>query len=525
MGAKTKTDILNNVPWNTIHLNGPYPPVKKLLTTTLATGISITDKYISASTEIRKLLQNAVTQYERFRAFGSGWSLCDIAYCGDQMHFNSKMNLKWTINPTDLHAKSSYKAENLFFFQCGNTVKEISKFLFQNGKSLKTSGASNGQTIAGCISTGVHGSAIDIGAMQDFIVGLQLIIGPNDDDVIYLENSKKPALNDLYLKTLNVRVIRDETLFKAALVGLGSFGFIHGVVLEAENLFLIKKYARKMPKASALELADKITNGSASDYLTGTNIDIIEKGRRPHHVQLYVNPYDKKNEYMVAVLYKYAYTSNYPDPIPTIQTSIYKSLPEFFARLSSQYNKLIPLILKAMEGSVFPKENNDVIGRHDEIFHDTYQFEKAFAISFAVPPDYLKKALDIFIDICNNKGPVPGAIGIRFVKKSDATLGFTRFPINCVLEMDGLQWDANGKTISLYDFESSLYKTLINNNIPFALHWGKNAAWDIPNLINYMYGDEDDKWMQQRSRLLTKQMSDIFSNKFLTRIHLDSYII
>ena len=37
---------------------------------------------------------------------------------------------------------------------------------------------------------------------------------------------------------------------------MGSFGFIHGVVIEAEDHFLLRRYVRKVPKEQALALAD-----------------------------------------------------------------------------------------------------------------------------------------------------------------------------------------------------------------------------------------------------------------------------
>ncbi|MDZ7691665.1 MAG: hypothetical protein U5K69_11165 [Balneolaceae bacterium] len=95
------------------------------------------------------------------------------------MHYNSYMNLHLPLTDEDYHEQTPYDTSDLFFFQCGNTIKELAMTLSSHGKSLKTSGASNGQTIAGCISTGVHGSAIDIGAIQDYVVGINLIIGPN----------------------------------------------------------------------------------------------------------------------------------------------------------------------------------------------------------------------------------------------------------------------------------------------------------------------------------------------------------
>src|SRR5690606_6994376 len=142
----------------------------------------------------------------------------------------------------DMHSNSAFNKEDLFFFECGNKIKEVSEFVRRGGKSLKTCGASNGQTIAGALATGVHGSALDVGAVQDFVVGINLIIGPDPDDIIYLERESEPALNDLFASNINARVIRDDELFNAAVVGLGSFGFIHGIVVETENLYLLNRY-------------------------------------------------------------------------------------------------------------------------------------------------------------------------------------------------------------------------------------------------------------------------------------------
>ena len=83
----------------------------------------------------------------------------------------------------DISAQSvvpSYKGDTnkLFLAQCGNGVWELSRFLKTRSLSLKTSGASNGQTIAGVTATGAHGSAFDVGAVQDFVVGMHIIVSP-----------------------------------------------------------------------------------------------------------------------------------------------------------------------------------------------------------------------------------------------------------------------------------------------------------------------------------------------------------
>lgn len=159
------------------------------------------DRYNDAAQEVQALLQDSINSNERFRAFGMAWSLSNIAHQKDRMLFNARLNIKMEIASEHLHSASSFKAGNLFFIQCGTMVKEITEFIAKKGKSLKTC-ASNGQTIAGAISTGVHGSSLDVGSIQDCVVGLNLIIGPGKDDIVYLERHSAPALNNDFAKKL-----------------------------------------------------------------------------------------------------------------------------------------------------------------------------------------------------------------------------------------------------------------------------------------------------------------------------------
>lgn len=203
--------------WNTLHKNGPFS-LKLFHDTKLNRNLSSYEAYNAAATEVRRLIRLADNADERFRPMGSKWSLSNIAHVEDRMHYTPRMNLKFATKDRDIHPNSPYKSENIFMFQCGNEIKEISLVLQKRGKSLKTHGASNGQTIAGCISTGVHGAAVDVGSVQDYVVGLNLITGPNAEDVVYLERASKPALHDDFIKNFKCKIIRDDELFNAALV-------------------------------------------------------------------------------------------------------------------------------------------------------------------------------------------------------------------------------------------------------------------------------------------------------------------
>ncbi len=514
--ATTKTHHKDS--WDTIHKNGPFP-LKIIQITNLAGETKFPnklDRYNDATSEIQKLIREAKTNGDGFRAYGSRWSLSDIAHQKDRMHYNGYMNLHIPVNAEDQHSQSPYDIENLFYFQCGNTIKEISHQLEEHGKSIMTSGASNGQTIAGCISTGVHGSAIDVGSIQDFVRGIHIITGPNPEDSIYIERNTKPALNDAFAQKINARIIRNDELFKAALVSLGSFGFIHGVLIEGEDLFLLKRYVRKIDKQTALQLATTMDFAN-SDFTIPEEVDQNGKGLRPFHYKVFINQYSDENEYVVEFMYKKNYETPYPDPFPIIKQSLYKDLIYLFIKIAEKFPKKIPKLVKALRKTILPAVNEVTTGTLAETFWDAGYQGPAFACSFGVAHEDSERTLEVLAKLTNDEGPFPGIFAMRFIKKSEATLAFSKFPITCMIEIDGVLWKESRKLMSLEKYGRRMIEVLKENNIPFTIHWGKNADWAFPGLVDHMFGAEATKWMKIRSTLLSEDMHTLFSNDFLDR--------
>lgn len=513
--------------WDTFHNNGPFP-TKVLYKTSPAGKGDLPDwmaRYNDCAQEIQRLLQLAAGSQEGFRAYGSAWSMSPIAHHKDNMHFNAAMNMKKAILPGEMHAASPYKRENLFFFQCGNLIKEMHRFVGDHGKSLKATGASNGQTIAGCISTGVHGSALDAGSVQDYVVGINLIVGPGANDIVYIERHTAPALNDAFAASIKARVIRNDALFNAALVGLGAFGFIHGVVIEAEDRFLLKRYVKRIPKEQALELAATMDFANAA-FKIPEETDEQGKGRRPYHYKVFINPYVNDTEYVVEAIYKKPYQSDYPDPLPRMKTAVYRDLIILFMKIAEKYKNSIPKLIKVLQAAVLPPVDLEAIGTIGEIFWDAGYQGPAYACAVGVDHKDAPKALDVLARLAREEGPIPGIYAMRFVKQSPATLAFTRFPITCMLEIDGLIWKPrNNNMISLEKFCTRTIEVLQANNIPFTIHWGKNADWAYPGLVDHMYGQAALQWKQCRSALLTEQQAAMFSNDFLKQTLLNEYVV
>ncbi len=73
---------------------------------------------------------------------------------------------------------------------------------------------------------------------RTFVVGINLIIGPDQNDIIYLERENEPALSDQFALSINARVTRNEALFNAAL-GPGTCLFsLHTCLKDTDLLFL-----------------------------------------------------------------------------------------------------------------------------------------------------------------------------------------------------------------------------------------------------------------------------------------------
>lgn len=522
--AKTSELLVGK--WDTLHENGLFDLKRQYITRheSKAALPSRVDRYNDGAKEIQALIQKCLDDDEGFRAYGSRWSMSNIAHQKDNMHQNNMMYLDLEIGENDMHPDSEYAHENIFYFECGNTIKRISQKLNEYGKSLKTTGASNGQTIAGCISTGVHGSAFDTGAVQDYVVGLNIITGSKPSDNVYIERHTRPALNDAFAQGIKARVIRNDDLFNAALVGLGSFGFIHGVALEAEDLFLLDRYVTRIDKKLALSLSKTLDFGN-SDFKIAGEVGPDGKPSRPYHYKVFINPYVDDDQYVVEAMYKKEYEMAYPDPFGKIEKSIYRDLIYLLIKFSEKFPKSIPWFIKSLQKSILPEITEDeekIRATLYETFWDAGYKGPAFACSVGVAIEDSEKALKALVDM-TKKHPIPGIFAMRYVDQTEATLGFTRFHKTCVIEIDGIQWKKSSKIPSLEEYARFMIEALQAENIPFTVHWGKSMDYAFPGLAEYMYGDRTEKWMKCRSWLLSEKMAKVFSNDFIATLGLDTY--
>jgi hypothetical protein len=469
---------------------------------------SVLNDYNNTTAAIQSFLSISINSGKEVRGLGGGWSFTKVAATTGGLLNTKMMNLVFTILPESISASYQGDRSQLLFAQCGNSIKELHDFLNGKGKSLKTCGASNGQTIVGAFSTGTHGSAIDFGSTPDFIVGLHIVLSPTRH--IYLERASYPVAADAFASKIHAELVRSDELFNAALVSFGSFGFIHGVMLESENIFLLESFRQKM------DLNDAIR--SLMQTLDFSNSTILPHGsERPFHFQVLINPYQLPNGAYVTTMYKRPYVTGYTPPVNSVDNAgPGDGAAEFIGKIFDVASPLIPTLVNVLINSQYAP-HGALLGTLNEIFCTSDTRGKVMSAAMGIPLEFVNKVTDMLLNLNNSpNGSFGGVFSYRYVGKSLGTLAFTRFgPSTCVLELDGVF--SNNTT----RFYRSAWDELDKMKIPYTFHWGK-----LNNLndqkVKDKYGDSRLSWINARNQLLPQSSQTIFTNQQLRDWGLDN---
>lgn len=444
------------------------------------------ESYRATTGALQALIGEAVQNGARIRALGGGWSFSSAAATDGYLVNTRPLNYQFTLAAANLHPSCPHRAEDLVVAQCGVSVAELNGELRRRGKSLSTSGASNGQTIAGALSTGTHGSAIDQGGLHDLVVGLHLVTGP--DRHVYLERASGPVLSDASAAVFGAEVVRDDGLFDAALVSFGSFGIVHGVVLEVTDLFFVQEYRRQHPASEATWAAIERLDTSG---LEGTG---RPPGVRPYFFQAVFNPYDP-DPYLTLMYREGTRPSGCEGPSRAIGWRPGDSAADVVGRLTDVAPSLTPTFVNALFPQQYP-DVDGVCGTWAEMFGDTSLGGRAASTAMGVPIARVRDTLDTLLEL-NGEFEIPGLFAVRYVRGSRAPLAFTTHgPHTCVVEVDG----AHSRRMLRY-YEAA-WARLMDRGVPVTFHWGKMLPLDR-GWVRRSFGDAAvDAWIAAREVLL-----------------------
>jgi hypothetical protein len=459
------------------------------------------------------------------RVMGSRWSLSNIVTPGDVAIDPAMLNLMVQIPERWLTAK--YRRERTakgyapIFAQGGTTLSRINRQLAQRELALQTTGASDGHRIAGCIATGTHGSAISIGAVHDTVLGVHLYVGPKRSVLVQPSSAACGASLARWLTQetgLPTEDLRDDAIFAATLVSLGSLGVVHGVVMEAAPLYALE--TRVVARA-----ADDPDVWHAVRTLD-TRAFHPDIRRKPYHVEVVLNPYPTpgKDGAYVILMWKRSARGMDPSPPGLARPDAPSDVMELIGRLMAVFNGPIGsgaamVVLgdqlasryrpmdhaPALPGHVFgPTSSPPGGGTCTEIVVDQRDAEAAVqVIQHCLARDAAHGSLLL------------GAIALRFVPMTKALLGMNIHRMSCYIELPSIR---NSHTLDLY---RRCWDALEAEGIAYTCHWGQVHGL-TPERVERYFGDRVGAWKRARAELLPSPTSRrVFASPLLAEVGLD----
>ncbi|HVK70766.1 MAG TPA: FAD-binding protein [Polyangium sp.] len=474
---------------------------------------------------LQQIVNEAKSKRKRVRAFGGAWSLNNVAFTDHYLVNSSQLSdALWFVDengstrPWMLDGDATVDPSRLLFVQAGARISALHGWLEARRLSLPTCGASNGQTIIGAISTGTHGSAYGVGAMQDAVRGLHVI--GEDGKLFWLEReSGPPIVSQKFCQSLGTTLRRDDDLFDAALVGFGCFGLIHGVLLEVVPMYLLERFVYQRDFDDAVQAALTLP---IEDWETTARALALPSRERPYHFEIVLNPYrlgaGEKGAF-VRVLYQ--------RPVPSSGTLPHSSRPDGTTLNSGDLVGCISVVSEGFPASIMgealqhqmksilaPTQGRGVLGTCSQHFGDTERTGRGISLEIGVPRARAAEAVELILEVTKQKA-FGAPIALRYVKASSALLAFTRFEdITCTLEMPGL----GSRTAS--EAHQMIFDSFAASEIPHAYHWGQglpvNSAW-----VRQAFGPRLDRWLAARRAFLpTAEARWMFSNPMIESLGL-----
>jgi hypothetical protein len=470
------------------------------------------ETYNSATKELQGIIQACVNDGRPVRAHGALWSLSTVAVTAGRLIDNVALRVAFEVPGNLTNPAYVGDTAKLRFVECGNSVAALNDYLFAANLSIKGCGSNNGQTLAGGISTGTHGGAFNYGAMQEMVVGLHLVTGPNRN--VYLERKTYPVMGPDFPESIGAEFIRDDVLFNAALVSLGSFGIIHGIMIETRELFALNAIRFRHPYDATLKAAI----AACDPTLIPLPVDAQDIPKdKPYHFEIFFNPNEgtPPDEAIVLVMYETDYDpAEYISPPwntgePGLGASGLDVMGTLVGRIPSPFNKVaVPFLNSQVNQEVFPYFKKAIIR---DLFRGEKTLGKTLACGVGMPAARAVEAMEIAFDLYKRSRRVlPLILSHRFVKGTKALLGFTRFDTTAVMEMDAVN------TPETREFYNTVWNELDAVGIPFTLHWGKYNAFLTPERVRNRYGGETvDQWLAARHTLMENAVvRQLFKNEF-----------
>jgi hypothetical protein len=469
------------------------------------------------------VVAHAIRERKTLRIAGSRWSLSNVIEPGpivvDSAYLNAILRVRpeW-LTADYLQARSS-KGFVPIFAQGGTTIHDLNRALGELGLALRTSGASDGQRIAGAIATGTHGSAIDFGAVHDAVLAVHLVVA--GDRALFVMPRSNPAMTAevgdwLAAETgVPTETVRDDEVFAAVQVSLGSLGVLHGVVIEAEPLYGLRRQVipfdfRDARLRQAVETLDTLPLHP-------------HRPKRPFHFEVVVSPYPPAGGgAFVVLLWK---EPALPPPIapppkdPDLSVDLFNFIGGLAGLIGPEGGWMIETLVNTLLGQRY-LARDDPPRFPGEVFGPTsLPPGNGTSTEIAVAHQDSLAALSaiygaIAAEAAEGRHHL-GVFGVRFVPRgTGALLGMNQSRMTTHIEMGAIQ---SAEAMSIFN---RCWQALDRARIPFTCHWGQQGG-HTPARVRRYFGANAPRWRAVRKAMLTAAARKVFASRMLTSAGLD----
>lgn len=473
------------------------------------------DRYGATVRDVRTVLGEAVASGKRLRCLGRRWSVSPVATTeGWLLDLSDTTAARWLM-PEDLDSEWRNRKDVAHILVSGGTsIRWLNWTIHRAGWSLQTSGASNGQAVAGAIATGTHGSSYRVGALHDTVAAIHVVVSPHEH--WWVEPEGQPTTDPELPRRLGATPVRDEALFRALQTSLGSLGVVVGVLFRCVRNFWLE--LRRYDLADGGLPGGAIPIAQLLDRLAAWQFDALvgQPADRIWHLDAVLNPYLPEQQ---------CYLSAY---LLTDQPAVGTPAEVRGEHRGSEWTPDILQFVARFAGGVpggpgaatrlgLRTEYTKRVTGGPRVWGGWFTGQDlpggALALSFGVDCEQLAVAVDTVLRTVQSQGRVPCVLALRFVPGSPSLLAMNRYPRTCMIDLDGADLPEMG------DLLLACSAALEAAGVRFTLHWGKWIGYLSRAYIDRIYGDRVDQWRAARSRLLADPvLARTFSNEPLASL-------
>lgn len=473
-----------------------------------STSRELLDQWRRVGSVLQDIVGFAFKAGTPLRPDGSRWSLSNIAQ-PDKLALSlaahdvaEEIPLSWRSAP---YAASLAAGKLTPMLVSGSMkIQRLNRALALRNLALQTSGASDGQTLAGACATGTHGAALNLGALHDTLRAVHLMVGPQQ--AVLVQPSAGPLTNQA-TKDLShwlgfpTTLLSDDNVFGAAQVHLGSLGIVLNAIVETRPLY----FWTQVITPHADDAWRTVLKNHSPAGIAGHQ-------QNPNYLQVVLNPFKP-----LPIASKRAWVMSMTDTVFSNQPGV-----DIRPAAAVAPNPDLMELLAALENfddigftdaAVRKRLTAELVGRYGDkkrtsaslpgvVFGPTaLPRGRGASVEFVVDGGHAEAAALAILAALEAQRKAGeqfmGAIGIRFVKGSSALLAPNARPLSCFLELPGV------RTKEIPGIYSACGKALTAQRIPFGCHWGQHLV-DIKRCLSTWWGDSQlQAWRAARAQLLT----------------------